>query len=320
MFILNRKIKRFSACAVFTLSLIAGCFSAHCYEADEILSAQEIPAENQDILPESTPAEDPFRLAVEQSDDIPAAVSDKNAAADFELDQTTVSGVAGQIASIEIRASNGNRTISGSTKGKAKVTLKYGKKTYKTTADSKGQFSFKNLPLCRIGTKYTITFSWEGVSYKISDTISANLYIAIAKNHLLYNTNTLKVSAKDVHEGDIIQVKIGKKTYEKTVAKDQTTYNCTFKVDKSPAGTKIIIRHINKFKQVLYTYNSMVYLTEKIYTGYTMKQVLLCPGWSNIRKKTVSGNYETWWYDFDDSGINESYLTFKDGKLWGWST
>lgn len=213
----------------------------------------------------------------------------------------------------------GNTAVSGWTLSKATVVFKINGKEYKKTASDNGYFKFTGLPVCKIGAKYTFAFYKNGVSYRYSSKVrNNNPYM---ENYYLYKNQTkFKGLVKNVHKGDIITVKIGKKKYTKKVTKNASKFNYTLKVKKAKFGTKITINIKNKFKQTLTSYNDIVYYAKEVKKGMTMKQAKCVPGWTNPKKKEHYDNATIWWYDDDGDGYaDDSYLYFNSkGKLKKW--
>ena len=207
--------------------------------------------------------------------------------------------------------------IKGSTLSGAAVSSKIAGKTYKATANKSGKFSIK-IPVVKVGTKISVAIKYHGGSKSYSRKI-AKPGTSVSTPTIYRSSKSLKVTAKNVHKGDKITVKVGKKTYTKKIKKDASKISYKQKIKKSKAGSKITVTVKNKFKQTVYSKSKKVYYASKIKKGMTKKQCKLVPGWEYPGDKYVSGSWETWWYDDDNDGYaNDSYLEFYKGKLYGW--
>lgn len=207
--------------------------------------------------------------------------------------------------------------IKGKTLSGAAISSKVGGKTYSVKANKSGKFSIK-IPIVKVGTKISITIKYNNGTKTYTRKI-AKPGVSISTPTIYRTTKTIKVTAKNVHKGDKISIKVGKKTYTKKIKKDATKVTYKQKIKKTKEGSKITITVKNKFKQTVYSGSKKVYYASKIKKGMTKKQCKLVPGWEHPDDKYVSGSWETWWYDDDGDGYaNESYLQFYKGKLYGW--
>ena len=213
----------------------------------------------------------------------------------------------------------GTTTITGSAPVGVTVNLKIGKKSYKATANSKGKYTISGLPIAKIGTNVYYSTSYRGGAVNLTKKI-VKPGASISLSTVYRNTKKIKITITNVHKGDTVQLKVGKKKYNKTIKKDAKTYKYTVKVKKKKKeGTKITVTIKNKFKQTMTTKKAKVYYASKIKKGMTKKQCKLVPGWEYPDEVYVSGKYTTWWYDDDGDGFAiDSCLRFRKGKLIGW--
>ncbi len=221
----------------------------------------------------------------------------------------------------------GDRTIYGSSYTNSKITLYYGNKTYKTVSDSDGYFTF-SVPVKKIGTKIKVKAEsakdysdedYEGVTYVNTKIYNNKPYCE--NDNFFQNQKSFKGLVKNAHRGDVVFVKIGKKTYKKKVKKDRAKFKYSFKVKKKyKYGTKIKITVKNKYKQKLTSYSDVVYYAKKPKKGMTMKQAKCMPGWTSP-DRYENYDYGTFWYydDDDDGDAYDSYLFFDSrNRLDGW--
>ena len=213
----------------------------------------------------------------------------------------------------------GSTKITGSAPVGVTVNIKIGKRKYKVKANSKGKYTVKKLPVLKIGTKVYYSSSYRGGSAKVTKKI-VKPGVGIKYSRIYRKTKKVKITLTNVHKGDKVQLKIGKKKYSKKIKKDAKTFKYTVKIKKKKkAGTKITITVKNKFKQTMKTQKGKVYYASTIKKGMTKSQCKLVPGWEHPDEVDVNGKYTTWWYDDDDDGFaNDSCLRFKRGKLIGW--
>ena len=207
--------------------------------------------------------------------------------------------------------------IKGHTLSGATVSAKISGKKYSTKANGSGNFSMK-IPVVKVGTKVNITVKCNNGTKTYSKKI-AKPGTSISVPTVYRTTKTIKVTAKKVHKGDTITIKVGKKSYTKKIKKDASKITYKQKIKRTKEGSKIKITVKNKFKQNVYTKSKKVYYASKIKKGMTKKQCKLVPGWEHPDDIYVSGNITTWWYDDNGDGYAiDSYLQFKNGRLIGW--
>ena len=213
----------------------------------------------------------------------------------------------------------GDKSLYGKTVSAAKVTLHYGKKKYKTKSDGNGKFKFSKLPVKKVGTKFQIYVEKGNADTVIKGKVLNNE--PYYWHYYLYrNQTTLRGYVKNVHKGDVIIAKIGKKTYKKKVKKDKKKLKYSFKVKKAKYGTKIKFIIKNKYNQKLTSYSDIVYYSKKIKRGMTMAQAKCVPGWTNPGEKSHYDTGTYWWYDDDGDGYaSDSYLYFNSrNRLESW--
>ncbi len=82
-------------------------------------------------------------------------------------------------------------------------------------------------------------------------------------DYILKNSTKVTVKAKSVKKGDIIKLKIGKKTYSKTVKKAKKSASYKFSIKKPGFSGKKFTLTLNRKGKVVATYKDYVYLNEK---------------------------------------------------------
>lgn len=134
---------------------------------------------------------------------------------------------------------------------------------------------------------------------------------------------TKKISGKvyNVAKGDKIKLKIGGKTYSKTIKKAAKSVKFSFKVPKQTYGKKYTVTVYDKAKKKVASKKSTVWYSNKLKLGQTKKQVRLNPNWGSPSYVNKSRYYETWVYDeydYEGNWCGASYLYFRGGRLDSW--
>lgn len=82
-------------------------------------------------------------------------------------------------------------------------------------------------------------------------------------NYIMKNSTKVTVKAKNVKKGDIIKLKIGKKTYSKTVKKTKKSASFKFNIKKPGFSGKKFTLTLNRKGKAVATYKDYVYRNEK---------------------------------------------------------
>ena len=213
----------------------------------------------------------------------------------------------------------GNTKVTGVSMPYATVKLRLAGKTYSAKANSKGKFSVKLSLFKKIGTKIKYTVSCGGGTYVVNKKIVKPKTEVYEIQDITKKSKKIWVTVHNVHKGDIIKVRIGKKTYKYKVKANAKKVKPKFKIKKSKAGKTITVKAYNRFNQKLDSFSSVVYYSLKLKKKMTKKQCKLVPGWEYPDEVYVNGNWTTWWYDKNYDGYaDEAYLQFYKGKLRGW--
>ena len=158
-----------------------------------------------------------------------------------------------------------------------------------------------------------INDDYHGIQISIPITVTdkylirANNYTNtyISEDDFIYRNSTkVKLTLHNVYKGDKIIIKIGKKTYKKTIKSNKKKLKFTQKIKKAKAGTKVSITLRGEKNKLIDTSKTKVYYAPKVKLGMTKKQCKLVPRWEYRDSTTVSGNTTIWWYD------DGSYLSF----------
>ena len=133
-----------------------------------------------------------------------------------------------------------------------KVTLKVGKKTYKTvTANHYGIARIKKVSPAKLGTKVTITCTLDGVTVKKTGKVISEA--KIYPNKIKAKSKKGSVDFWELHKGDVLKVTINKKVVKKqTMKRDASRYTLKF-TSKSKLKKNQVIKYevYNKFNQRL---------------------------------------------------------------------
>lgn len=184
-----------------------------------------------------------------------------------------------------------------------------------------------NIPVqWKIGTTFTIRcVSWnsEYESYNINVLTGKVLRPYDVEYHYNYITSSsknVKIKVWNVHKGDRIKIKIGKKTYTKKISKNYSKKTFKVKIKKAKAGSKMTVWIVNKYNQSLVGKDKCkVYKYNKVKLGMTKKQVKATADWATPKKKNYSAYSEQWCYDFNGDGRYDAWLYFNNsGTVSNW--
>ncbi len=119
------------------------------------------------------------------------------------------------------------------------------------TVPASGKLKFSGIPVTKTGTKGKVTFHRSGDDYAVTQTVAVeDGEISLSIDRVKPSSTRVIVRLGRARKGDVIKVKVGKKTYTKKVKKNAKTFKFTQKISKQKKGTKIKATVLNKFKQV----------------------------------------------------------------------
>lgn len=126
------------------------------------------------------------------------------------------------------------------------------------------------------------------------------------------NSKKIKIYlAGKVCNGDVIKVKIGKKTYKKTLWKSEDPV-VSIKIKKPRKNSKIYVYLYHRGKKIYLDYE-YVMTSENPRKGMTKKQVKYYTTWgSPDSTRSASGGYSYWFWD------DGTYVVFKHGRVKKW--
>ncbi len=151
----------------------------------------------------------------------------------------------------------GSGKLTGVTYSNAKITATINGKTYSSNANSSGSYSINVPKYIKVNTPIIIKTTGYGVTKTYTRKVNNNnpgIKISSAKK----GTKVVKLVLKNVHKGDYVKLKVGKKTYTKKIKKDKKQITLKIKTKKLKKGQKITARIFNVFKQKMNTKSKKV--------------------------------------------------------------
>ncbi len=209
--------------------------------------------------------------------------------------------------------------FSGSYKTKLKSVKSSNTKVAKISLSDESE-NWAELQTKRAG-KTTLTLKdADGVTTKIKLTVKLGKSEVYSSKWIYKNTKNVKIKAENVQKGDVLKLKIGKKTYTKKIKKDALETSIKFKIKKPGFYGKKYKITLNRKGKVVAKESEYVYLSDTVYVGYTKKKVKWLTGWNSPDHKNISAYTEQWCYDWDGDGWTDAYLYFRNGKVSNWQT
>ena len=202
---------------------------------------------------------------------------------------------------------SGKGSITGTTLPGAVVSTVIGGRKYKTVVGNSGYF-YLRIPVAKVGTVYRLTFSYRKGSF--SRNVKVLPYGSFSWSYIYSSTKTVKVTAHNVHAGDKLVLKIGKKKYTKKIKKNASKKTIKFKIKKGSLGKTVSLTLYNKYGQLLDYDDDVIYYAKNIKMGMTKKQVENLVYWGYPDSTSKSSGGWTYWY-YDDG----SCVGFKNGRV-----
>ncbi len=189
------------------------------------------------------------------------------------------------------------------------------KSVVKITERDIRSFDFKTV---YAGKAKITVYDDEGRKSVINVTVKQGKSKIESVNYIYKKTKSVKVKVTNALKGDVIKLKIGKKTYKKKITKKALKTTVKIKI-KQPGfyGKKYKLTLVRKGKTVAKK-SDYVYLSDTVYVGYTKKKVRWLTFWNAPRKKNYSAYSEQWCYDWNGDGLHDAYLYFRNGKVSNW--
>lgn len=195
-------------------------------------------------------------------------------------------------------------------------------RTIKTTHFGDYAISVKGKKI-KVGQSIKVVFT-RG-NYSKTQIIKVKSNTKAWTSRLYYGNKKITIKAKNLHKGDKIRVKIGKKTYTYKIKKNYKSYKSTKKIKKhlTKYGNKYTIKVYNKYGQKISSKSQKMYYSKKIKKGMTKRQVKSTVEYDEDFGKPESIKsykaYTAWryWYD-EDSGLYAGWIIFRKGKVIEW--
>ncbi len=210
------------------------------------------------------------------------------------------------------KVESGSWKVTGDTVPKASVSVKIGKKTYKSKAKKDGSFSVKVKPH-KTGTRVTLFVKTKEGAYGKRTT-----KIKRAKGTIKF-TNTIfrdsgKVSCKvtGAYKGDVVTVNVGGRTYKKRITSNKRRQIVTIPIGSATAGEQARATYSDRFKKRKDYDSRMVYYGDSIYVGMSIGDACLTTWGSPKQRNYYGGNWEQWVFS---SGGSMLFVYVQDGKV-----
>lgn len=146
----------------------------------------------------------------------------------------------------------GASKITGITFNRAKVAVTIRGKTYSAKANSSGYYSVSIPKYIKINTPVTVKTSQYGVTNTYKRKV-VNNKPQIGLSNIKSSSKKAILTLKNVHKGDYVKLKVGKKIYKKKIKSDSKKKTYKIKTRKQKKGDKITAIIYNKYNQKLST-------------------------------------------------------------------
>lgn len=206
-----------------------------------------------------------------------------------------------------------DRKISGTTKARSSITVKYGKKTYKTKAGKNGKFSVKVKPQ-KAGTKVRVSVvTPKGyTNQKTVKTKKSDSEVFFART--IYRTSssvTLKVYKP--RKGDKLILKAAGRTYTKKIKGDKPSRKIVMKLRKKPAaGSKVSVVLKDRFGKKKDSDKAMSYYGNTIAKGMSAANAALTTWGRPIRRNDYGTGSIQWVFRSGDTYL---YVYIRGGRV-----
>lgn len=202
--------------------------------------------------------------------------------------------------------------VTGDTEERAAVTVKVGKKTYKTTSKKDGSFSVKIKPQ-KTGTKVTVSVKTKDGATGTETTKIKKAQGTISLSKIIYrDSGKISFKVTGAYKGDIVTVKVGGKSYKKKLKSAKRSQKVTFSIRPAAAGTKVKVTYSDRFKKKKSSISSVVYYGNTIYVGMSSTDACLTTWGKPRRKNYYGGSWAQWVFV---SGKSTLYVYVQDGKV-----
>lgn len=206
-----------------------------------------------------------------------------------------------------------DKKISGTTAAGSAVTIKFGKKTYKTKAKKNGKFSVK-VKSQKVGTQVKVSVvSPQG--YTNSETLNVKLDDGdvSVKGYVYRTSSSITLALYKPRKGDRLILKAGGRKYTKRLKASKKKQKIVIKLKrKLVAGSKISVVLQDKFGRKKVSDKEMVYYGNTIMKGMSAKNAALTTWGYPIRKNDYGMGSVQWVFH---SGNTYLYVYIRGGKV-----
>lgn len=211
----------------------------------------------------------------------------------------------------------GDNRIKGSTKAKSKVTAKIKGKKYTAKANKKGKFSikvkgykYKTLVKVSVNTPQNCTTSKKLRVNKVMGDLSIPSYI-------LRTSKKVTVKVTKARKGDVVKLKIGGKTYKKSIRKNAKSSKVVFNTSNLATDAKVTASYFDKFgTRKSSNYYDKVYYSNSIGVGMSTWAVQRTT-WG---RPTRTYNYSSFLMWVFESGRKTLYAYIRNGVVYKYSS
>ena len=144
----------------------------------------------------------------------------------------------------------GSGLLQGITYSRAKVVASINGKSYTGYADANGAYRIKVPETIMIGTKIFISTTQYGATLKCTRTV-VNNKPGIKLSSVKKSSKKITLTLSNVHKGDYVKIKAGKKTYTRKINKKSAKIKFKIKTKKLKKKQKVTVTVYNQYKQVL---------------------------------------------------------------------
>lgn len=210
---------------------------------------------------------------------------------------------------------SGDRIISGKTWSDCAVTIRYGKKTYRTKANKSGRFSVK-VKSQRAGTKIKVSvISPQGYTSAITEKTKLSSGSVSVNGNIYRNSSSVSVTVRRPGKGDKVVVKAAGKTYIKQIKANGKKKKILFRLKKKPsAGTRVSVELKDQFGKKKDHEKVMVYYGNTIAKGMSASNAVLTTWGYPVRKNDYGTGSIQWVFQ---SGNSYLYAYIRAGKVVG---
>lgn len=211
------------------------------------------------------------------------------------------------------RVYSSDKKISGTTVAGSSVTIKFGKKKYKTKAKKNGKFSVK-VKSQKVGTRIKVSVvspkgytNYEILKVKLDD---GDVTI---KEYVYRTSSSITLSIYKPRKGDCLTLSAGGRKYTKRLKTSKKKQKIVIKLKrKAVAGSKVSVVLKDKFGKKKSSHQAMVYYGNTIMKGMSAKNATLTTWGYPLRKNDYGTGSVQWVFRSGDTYL---YVYIRGGKV-----